>query len=121
MSSDLSIAAQGSGQFTVTATLAAEGKLALPKSTFCQTTPAVAFGALVTVVCATGEVVNVAPQAGAAPGVPTFGRAYQVVLSRTFSPGLSNFTDSSAGFGVASSWRVMQMGDQDYYELLMGW
>ena len=114
-------AASSGGQFTVTANFISAGNPTLPKSAFCQTTPALAFGALVTVVCATGEVVNIDAPAGSIPGVPIHGGAYRVVLSRTFSPGLPNFYDSFSGYGMASSWRVIQVGDRSYYELLMGW
>ena len=117
----LSSAAQGSGQFIVTATLVAAGTPTLPRSAFCQTTPALAFGALVTVVCATGEVVNITTPAGLIPGVPVHGGAYRVILARTFTPGLPDFYDGFSGYGMASSWRVIQVGDRSYYELLMGW
>ena len=121
MLSDLSSAAQGTGQFVVTATLVASGTPTLPTSAFCQTTPALAFGALVTVVCATGEVVNITTPAGLIPGMPIHGGAYRVILARTFAPGLPDFYDSFSGYGMASSWRVIQVGDRSYYELLMGW
>ena len=114
-------AATSSGQFAVTATFVSVVNPILPKSAFCQTTPALAFGALVTVVCATGEVVNIEAPAGAIPGVPIHGGAYRLVLSPTFAPGLPNFYDSFSGYGMASSWQVIQVGDRSYYELLMGW
>ena len=108
-------------QFAVTATSISADNSILPKSAFCQTMPALAFGALVTVVCATGEVVNIEAPATANPGVPIHGGAYRLILSRTFAPGLPNFYDSFSGYGMASSWRVIQVGDRSYYELLMGW
>lgn len=114
-------ATTNSSQFAVTASFISADSPTLPKSAFCQTTPALAFGALVTVVCATGEVVNIEAPAGAVPGVPIHGGAYRLVLSRTFSPGLPNFYDSFSSYGMASSWRVIQVGDRSYYELLMGW
>ena len=114
-------ATTNSSQFAVTATFISTDNPTLPKSAFCQTTPALAFGALVTVVCATGEVVNIEAPAGAITGVPIHGGAYRVVLSRTFAPGLPNFYDSFSGYGMASSWRVIQVGDRSYYELLLGW
>ena len=118
---DRSFAAGGSGGFNVTATLVATGNPVLPGSAFCQTTPALAFGALVTVVCATGEVVNITTPAGLIPGIPIHGGAYRVILARTFAPGLPDFYDSFSVYGLASSWRVIQVGDRSYYELLMGW
>ena len=113
--------AAGSGGFNVTATLVASRNPAFPGSAFCQTTPALAFGALVTVVCATGEVVNITTPVGLIPGIPIHGGAYRVILARTFAPGLPDFYDSFSGYGMASSWRVIQVGDRSYYELLMGW
>ena len=118
---DRSFAAGGSGGFNVTANLIASGNLALPGSAFCQTTPALAFGALVTVVCATGEVVNITTPTGLVSGVPVHGGAYRVILARSFAPGLPDFYNGFFGYGVASSWRVIQVGDRSYYELLMGW
>ena len=121
MFSDRSNAVQGTGQFIVTATSVPAGTPILSKSAFCQTTPALAFGALVTVVCATGEVVNITTPAGLVPGVPVHGGAYRIILARTFAPGLPDFYDGFSGYGMASSWRVIQVGDRSYYELLMGW
>ena len=118
---DRSFAAGGSGGFNVTATLVASGDLASSGSAFCQTTPALAFGALVTVVCATGETVSIAAPAKTVPGTPIHGGAYRVILARTFAPGLPDFYDNFSGYGMASSWRVIQVGDRSYYELLMGW
>ena len=118
---DRSFAAGGGGGFNVTATLVASGNLALPGSAFCQTTPALAFGALVTVVCATGEMISIAPPASIVPGTPIHGGAYRIILAGTFAPGLPNFYDNFSGYGMASSWRVIQVGDRSYYELLMGW
>ena len=113
--------ATNSSQFAVTADFVSADNSGQPKTAFCQTTPALAFGALVTVVCATGEVVNIEAPATASPGVPIHGGAYRLILSRAFAPGLPNFYDGFSSFGMASSWRVIQVGDRSYYELLMGW
>ena len=116
-----SVSSATSSQFAVTATFVSADNPSRPKSAFCQTTPALAFGALVTVVCATGEVVNIEAPVGAISGVPIHGGAYRLILSRTFAPGLPNFYDGFSSYGMASSWRVIQVGDRSYYELLMGW
>ena len=113
--------ATNSSQFAVTATFVSADNPTQPKSAICQTTPALAFGAFVTVVCATGEVVSIAPQPGAAPGVPTLGRVYQVVMSRTFAPGLSVSSNTSSESGMVSNTRMVQVDGQNYYELLVAW
>ena len=118
---DLSLAAQGSGMFSVSATLVASATLPPPKSFFCHTTPALAFGALVTVVCATGEIVSITAPDSKIPGMPIHGGAYRFILSNTFAPGLPEIYNGSVGYGMYSSWRVIQVADRDYYELLLGW
>lgn len=114
-------AATNSSQFAVTATFISADNPIQPKSAFCQTAPALAFGALVTVVCTTGEVVNLTAPAGNVPGVPLRGGSYRFILPSSFSFVLPDFYTGSSGQGVASSWRVIQVADWNYYEFLLGW
>ena len=119
-------AAQVNGQFNVTVTLLSaslrsSSTPALESATFCRTSPALAFGALVTVVCATGEVVDITASARGISGAPVHGGIYRFMLPGSYSAGLPDFYDGSTGPGTVASWRIVQLADRDYYELLMGW
>lgn len=114
-------AAQVSGQFNVTVTLLSGTNPALPKTAFCRISPALAFGALVTVVCATGEVVDITVSARGIPGAPVRGGAYRFILPGSYAAGLPDFYDGYTGPGTVATWRMIQLADRDYYELLMGW
>lgn len=114
-------ATQASGPFNVTVTLLPANNPALPKSAFCSTTSALAFGALVTVICATGAVVEISAPSSGAQIAPVHGGAYRFVLPGSYAAGLPGVYDGFTGFGTAASWRVIQLSDRDYYELLVGW
>jgi hypothetical protein len=114
-------AATNSSQFAVTATFISADNPIQPESAFCQTAPSLAFGALVTVVCTTGEVVNLTAPVGDVPGVPLRGGSYRFILPNSFSFGFPDFYTGSFGHGVASSWRVIQVADRNYYEFLLRW
>ena len=114
---------QVSGEFNVkvTVTLSSPTDPTLPKSAFCRTSPALAFGALVTVVCATGEVVDITAPALGIPWAPLHGGAYRFILPGSYAAGLPDLFDGYTGYGTAASWRVIRLTDRDYYELLVGW
>ena len=114
-------AAQVSEQFKVTVTLLPAGGSALPKSAFCRTTPALAFGALVTVVCATGEVVEITAPSRGFQWSPVHGGAYRFILPSSYAAELPYFYDGFAGYGTVARWRMIQLADRDYYELLVAW
>ncbi len=104
------------GQFIVTVNLV-EGT----NAAFCRTKPALAFGAVVTVVCATGELVDINAPPRDTRFAPVHGGAYRFVLPGSYAGGLPRFYDGYTGYGTAASWRVIQLADRDYYELLVGW
>ena len=119
-------AATSSSQFNVTATpvsatLRSTTDATVGNTAFCRTSPALAFGALVTVVCATGEVVDITAVATGIPGAPMHGGTYRFVLPGSYAGGLPDFYDGYTGFGTVSTWRIVQLADRNYYELLLGW
>ena len=110
-------AAAVSAAFTVSATT-----VSVPQAGFCTTGPnSRTFGAVVTVVCATGEVVDITASARSRPGLPVHGGAYRFILPGSYAGGLPDFYDGYTGSGTVATWRIVQLADRDYYELLMGW
>lgn len=128
--SGISNATAGSGQFNVTANIVAANNPTLPTSVnnptlptsvFCRTSPALAFGALVTVVCATGVVVDVTAASQRIPWVPIQDGTYRFVLPQSYSDGLPSFFDSYAKTGTEGHWSFIQLADRDYYQFLVRW
>lgn len=114
-------AAQLNGQFNVTVNLQSANSPTLPQSVFCRTSPGgLAFGAIVTVVCSTGTVVDISPSSTGMPWAPMHGGAYRYIL-----PGravdLPGTIDSYVGAGTTTSWRVIKLSNLDYLELMVGW
>ncbi len=114
-------AAQVNGQFNVTVTLLSATSPALPETAFCRTSAVLAFGALVTVVCATGEVVDITAPARGIPWAPAHGGAYRFILPGSYAAGLPDFYDGYTWPGTVATWRMIRLADRDYYELLVGW
>jgi hypothetical protein len=123
-------AAQVSSPFAVTVNLLQAGNLnplsasdpTLQKTVFCRSSPALAFGAIVTVVCSTGAVVDIAPPANNIPRTPVHsgGSANRYIMQGS-GGGLPGIVDSYIGPGTTSSWRMVQLTDRDDLELLVGW
>lgn len=118
-------AAPATSQFTVRATLlAGNGANSLPVG-YCFKTPDRSnFGAVVTVVCGSGEVVAVDLPSSAAPWIPVHGGAYRYthVAENELPIGrlLGGF-DSYTGWGTVTSWRMVSWADLDYLEVQIGW
>jgi len=115
-------AAQGSGQFLVTATLpggnSSTGNPAASATGFCsKNTGLNGFGASVTVVCSTGTVVDLFSD----PWMTAQGGAYRY-LSHVRSRGaLLGTIDSYSGAGNETSWHVIDLPDRKYLEMQVGW
>lgn len=94
----------------------------LPVSAFCtkNNVPS-AHGAIVTVVCATGAVVNIEPGNTGQPLTPMHGGAYRYVTHVTPTGTLIDTMDSFGGAGTYTSWRVVHLTDRDYLEMTLGW
>lgn len=89
----------------------------LPVSVFCthNNIPS-AHGALVTVVCSTGAVVDIEPGNSGQPHAPMHGGSFRYVTHVAPNGGLTDTQDDAAGAGTYTSWRVVN----SYLELTMG-
>jgi hypothetical protein len=113
-------AAQVSGQFNVTVDL--NSPATAPKSAFCRSSNAPgSFGATVTVVCKTGAVVDISPGRTGAPYSPMHGGAYRYLFQANRGSNFLGTVDSYVGIGTATSWRVINLSDRDYLEMLVNW
>ena len=113
-------AAQVNGQFNVTVDL--NTPATAPKSAFCRSSNAPgSFGATVTVVCKTGAVVNISPGRTGAPYTPMHGGAYRYSFQANRGGNLLGTVDSYVGIGTTTSWRVINLSDRDYLEMLVNW
>ncbi|RPJ48654.1 MAG: hypothetical protein EHM16_01760 [Betaproteobacteria bacterium] len=113
-------AGQTSGQFHVTVSLQSAGTM--PESAFCQTDPGgLAFGAVATIVCATGAVVDIAPGRAGAPLSPMHGGAYRFVTEVWRSGNRFETVDVSPGIGTTTLWRVVHLANRDYLEMTVAW
>ena len=114
-------ASQGSGQFSVTATLQSANSPALPQTVFCRTDPGgLAFGAIATVVCSTGAVLDISPSRKGMPWASMHGGAYRYILASSAAD-LPGTIDSYVGAGTTTSWRVIRLANLDYIELTIDW
>jgi len=110
-------AGQASGQFNVTVNLQAASS-----SEFCRSTNAPgSFGAIVTVVCSTGAMVDLSPGRTGMPWAPMHGGAHRYLFLVREDGNLLGAIDSYVGVGTVTSWRVARVADWDYIEMLVGW
>ncbi len=116
-------AKQLAGRFNVSVTLlpgtGTNNPVARSLSAFCQNSSPATFGAVVTTVCATGEVVNISTNPRSNQFAALHGGAYRFLLRRDGDTPLlvDNFTE----LGTIATWRSIRLADQDYLELLLGW
>lgn len=94
----------------------------LPVSAFCtkNNVPS-AHGAIVTVVCSTGAVVDIEPGNTGQPLTPMHGGAYRYVTHVTPAGTLTDTMNNFGGAGTFTSWRVVHLTDRDYLEMTLGW
>lgn len=125
--SPLASAAQASRGINVTVNLQGGGSTPLPlanqpNSAFCQTSNRPeAFGATFTVVCATGAVVNIESGGAEQSFSPIHGGAYRYVFQANRGSNQLGAMNSHAGTGTATSWRLINLTDRDYLEILINW
>jgi hypothetical protein len=113
-------AGQANGQFNVTVNLQTAGTA--PQSAFCKTDPGgMAFGAVATIVCSTGVVVNIEPGRTGPPLSPMHGGAYRFVTGVWRSGIRFDAEDGSAGSGTSTSWRMVNLSNRDYLEMTVAW
>lgn len=94
----------------------------IPVSAFCtkNNIPS-AHGAIVTIVCATGAVVDIAPGKTGTFSTPTHGGAYRYVTHVTPTGALQDTVDPFGGAGTTTAWRVVHLSERDYLEMTLGW
>ena len=95
----------------------------LPISAFCtkNNIPS-GRGAVVTVVCTTGAVVDIEPgnQAGH-PYTPMHGGSFRYVTHVTPNGTLADIADAFGAAGTTTAWRVVHLTGRDYLEMTLGW
>lgn len=95
----------------------------LPISAFCtkNNIPS-AHGAIVTVVCSTGTVVEIEPGSSAGhPYTPMHGGSYRYVTHVMPNGNLADTADAFGGAGTTTAWRVVHSTGRDYLEMTLGW
>ena len=102
-------AAQSNGQFNVNITLQSAKNPALAKTGACRGSSLINFGATVTLVCSTDRLEGYRY-------VLQFTRAGEFIGYRE-----SGFPQNESGPGTIASWRIIQLADRDYLEMLVGW
>jgi hypothetical protein len=113
-------AGQQEAAFKVTVTL-------LPStatSAYCTTTNGQgSFGANVTVVCATGSLVDLTPppKASGTPRVPTHGGAYRYVTQMSRAGDGYGPYDVYSVTGTVTTWRTVNLQDRSYTEMTVSW
>lgn len=135
LSTHSSHAAQSSGLFTVTASLqktagggggggggTGGGGGSGGGGEVCRNTALTeASGAIATVVCTTGALVDLAPGKKRGPWSPMHGGAYRFITQVTWNGEWVDAIDDTAGTGTITSWRVVKLPERSYLELTLGW
>ncbi len=94
----------------------------LPISAFCtKNNLPNAHGAIVTVVCSTGAVVDINPGPNAHSQTPIHGGAYRYVTNVTHTGMQTVAENSFLGAGTTTAWRVVHLTGRDYLEMTLGW
>jgi hypothetical protein len=80
-----------------------------------------AYGAVVTVVCATGVVVEIWSPNSRSSWLPTHGGSYRFLPPVSLAGVMSGSLDMNTGLGTVTSWRVIKMADHDLLEMTVRW
>lgn len=115
-------AGQATSKFMVEVTLE-NGLPPVPsESAFCRVRnmPG-AYGAVVTVVCSTGVVVEIGPPANQASWLPIHGGSYRFLPPVSLAGVMSSGSDMDTGLGTVTSWRVFKVADRDFLEMTVRW
>jgi hypothetical protein len=93
-----------------------------PVTGFCRSnTGTGAFGATITFVCSTGAIVDISPGGTGMPWAPMHGRAFRYVTTVSMAGETLGTVDSYTGAGTITSWRVVNLADLDYLEMMVHW
>lgn len=94
----------------------------IPLSAFCtKDNLPTAHGAVVTVVCSTGVVVDVEPGRSGQPFTPVHGGVYRYATQVSPTGALWGTVDAFGGAGTTTTWRVVHLTGRDYLEMTLGW
>ena len=113
-------AAQTNGSFPVSINLLSGGG---PSNTaLCRSSSGIgAFGTALTIVCSNGTVVNYPGDPSNLPWINTQDSSYDYFLT-VYSAGQPIGTvDSYTGVGTVTTWRMINLGHQDYLEMMVHW
>ncbi|HEX4331195.1 MAG TPA: hypothetical protein VH040_03580 [Usitatibacter sp.] len=111
------LAAHARSSFNVQVQL---GNQVSPGSSFCRISDMPgAFGAIVTVVCSTGVVVQIDAPSAFSSSLPIHGGAYRFLPPVSWAGVMSD--DMTAGLGTVTSWRVIKLADRDLLEMTVRW
>jgi hypothetical protein len=80
-----------------------------------------AFGAVVTVVCATGVVVEIWSPNSRSSWLPVPGSSYRFLPPVSLAGVMSGSLDMNTGLGTVTSWRVIKLADHDLLEMTVRW
>jgi hypothetical protein len=121
LQANICLAAQTSNAFNVVVRLNNPAAPPPSESAFCRSNKGSgSFGATVTIVCATGAVVDIAALGNGIPWKPTHGGAYRFITQFSTATDYRD-TINNKGVGTVTSWRTVNLQDRDYLELLIGW
>lgn len=115
---------QASKSFNVTVNLHSPGspQANQPNSAFCHiSNNPNTFGATYTVVCATGAVVDMEPERTGQSFSPIHGGAYRYLFQANRGSNQIGTIDSDIAAGTTASWRLVNLSDRDYLEMLVNW
>ena len=79
------------------------------------------FGATVTIVCASGVVLDLSIDKPGMPWLPTHGGAYRYITQVSGGAGLLGSVDIYSGIGTITALRLVSNVDRDYLEMVVGW
>ena len=86
-----------------------------------STTAANAFGARATVVCSTGALVDLSPSRNDNPQITLHGGAMRYVTQVFWNGDWIDSIDDAPGTGTVTSWRRVNLTNNQYLELTVGW
>jgi hypothetical protein len=108
-------AGQAGAQFNVAVKLQSN----VPRSNgLCRTS---SFGAIVTIVCSTGAVVDISPGRSGMPWSPMHGGAYRFATEVERVDNTFRISDSDTGTGTTTSWRIVNLANREYLEMTVAW
>jgi hypothetical protein len=125
MAAAVACAGEATSKFVVEVTLnAATPQPPAPpvSSAFCrvQNMPG-SYGAVVTVVCSTGTVVEIGPPSDHASWLPIHGGSYRFLPPVSLAGVMSSGSDMDTGLGTVTSWRVFKVADRNFLEMTVHW